>query len=238
LGLTEQHAFEDVKALVQAARNHHRVPLDYAVDTPQVWMVTDGCATSIAGVISQGVDWKSVRIAAFFSAKLNLAQQNYPVHKIEMLAGVEMMLQHRDILQGVKFKWITDHEGLVHLLSQKNLSGHQAHWIEKISEFLFEVEYVARSENVVVDALSHMYSADSVGRVHAKSEYTYFDIVNEDGLDLEETSTPVLASIEACVAMQKHLQTAVPGAETGRPETAKEFAARMRDHFILKPPAE
>ena len=237
-GFTEQRAFEDVKALVQAARNHHRVPLDYTVGAPQVWLVTDGCATGVAGVVSQGADWKSARMAAFFSAKLNSAQQNYPVHEIEMLAGVETMLRHRDILQGVQFKWITDHKGLVHLLSQRNLSGRQARWIEKISEFSFEVEYIAGSENVVADALSRMYSADSLGTIRAKSEYTYFDVVNEDGPDLEETSAPVLAGIEARVAVQRRPRKAVPGAETGRPETSQEFAARMRDRFVLKPPAE
>ena len=30
----------------------------------------------------------------------------------------------------------------------------------------------------------------------------------------------------------------MPGAETGRPETSKEFAARVKDHFVLRPPAE
>ena len=125
-GFTEQRAFEDVKALVQAARNHNRVPLDYASDAPQVWMVTDGCSTGVAGLVSQGKEWKSARIAAFYSAKLNLAQQNYPVHKIEMLAGVETMLHHCHILQGIKFKWVTDHKGLEYLLNQKNLSSRQA----------------------------------------------------------------------------------------------------------------
>ena len=57
-------------------------------------MVTDGCATGIAGVISQKVDWKCARMVVFFSAKLNSAQQNYPVHEIEMLARVETMLHH------------------------------------------------------------------------------------------------------------------------------------------------
>ena len=66
-------------------------------------MVTDGCMTGVAGVISQGNDWKIAVVAAFFSAKLNLAQQNYPVHKIEMLAGVETMLHHHNILQGIRF---------------------------------------------------------------------------------------------------------------------------------------
>lgn len=70
-------------------------------------------------MVSQGVDWKKAKVAAFYSAKLNAAQQNYPVHEIEMLAGVESMLRHRDILQGAKFQWLTDHKGLVHLLNQK-----------------------------------------------------------------------------------------------------------------------
>ena len=87
---------------------------------------TDGCGTGIAGVVSQGADWRTASVAAFFSAKLNSAQQNYPVHEIEMLAGVETMLRHQDILQGVRFNWYMDHKGLIHLLEQKNLSGRQA----------------------------------------------------------------------------------------------------------------
>ena len=120
---------------------------------PTVWMVTDSCATGVAGVISQGENWKMARIAMFYSAKLNFAQQNYPMHEIEMLAGVETMLRHRDILQGVRFKGIMDHKGLEHLLHQRNLSGQQARWVEKISEFDFKVVYVPGSENVVADAL-------------------------------------------------------------------------------------
>ena len=100
--------------------------LDYADGAPLIWMVTDGCATGILGLVSQGTDWKSVQVAAFFLAKLNLAQQNYAVHKIEMLAGVKTMLRHVDILQGAKFRWLTDHKGLIYLLNQKNLTGWQA----------------------------------------------------------------------------------------------------------------
>ena len=55
-------------------------------------MVTDGCLTGVAGVISQGDNWKTAHVTAFYSAKLNSAQRNYPVHEIEMLAGVETML--------------------------------------------------------------------------------------------------------------------------------------------------
>ena len=91
---TEQRAFEQVKDLVQQARQHSRKPLNYAPSGEQIWLITDGCSTRISGIISQGKHWKNAKIAAFYSAKLNSAQQNYPVHEIEMLAGVETMLRH------------------------------------------------------------------------------------------------------------------------------------------------
>lgn len=93
-GYTHQHPFEDVKPMVSAGREHHRKLLVYGPDAPLVWLVTDGCSTSVAGVVCQGPNWKNAQIAAFFSAKLNPAQQNYPVHEIEMLASVEVMLRH------------------------------------------------------------------------------------------------------------------------------------------------
>ena len=73
---------------------------------------------------------------------------------MELLTGIETMLCHVDVLQVVKFKWLMDYKGLILLLNQKNLSGRQVGWIEKISNFMFEVVYIAGSENVVADALS------------------------------------------------------------------------------------
>lgn len=55
---------------------------------------------------------KNAHVAAFYSAKLNAAQRKYPVHEIEMLAGVETVFRHRDVLQleGVHLK---DHKELL-----------------------------------------------------------------------------------------------------------------------------
>ena len=228
---TQQRAFEDIKGVVNRQRHSRRVPVRYGPGAQPVFLITDGCATGVAGVIAQGPEWKVVKVAAFFSAKLNSAQQNYPVHEIEMLAGIEAMLRHRDILQGTHFKWITDHRGLIHLVHQKDLSGRQARWIEKISEFDFEVIYVPGVENVLADALSRMYSNDAPGTVRARSEYTYHDVVSNDVLLGHGISMPVLAGIEASAITPRKT-----GAETGRSETSREFTARMKHHFTLKGP--
>src|SRR6266567_621117 len=176
-------------------------------------MVTNGCSSGVARLISQGSDWHDVQIATFYSAKLNSAQQNYPVHEIEMLAGIETMLRHRDLLQGATFKWITDHKGLIHLMRQKNLSGRQARWLEKISEFDFEVIYVPGTENVVADALSRLYSNDDSQTVRSRSEYTYFGVLDEDQPEVS-IPMPILAGIEASVAVQHRPRNIIPPAET------------------------
>ena len=217
---TEQRAFDEVKRLVHSVRSHSRRPISYAKDAPQVWMITDGCSTGIAGVVSQGDNWKTATVAAFYSAKLNNAQRNYPVHEIEMLAGVETMLRHKDILQVVHFKWITDHKGLIYLLNQKSVSGRQARWLEKISSFFFDVEYVAGSDNVLADALSRIYSGDSPGTERARSEYTEFDVLDDDDMHVS-SSMVLLAGLEAVVATHRPSRLPSDGAESGRPESSR-----------------
>jgi hypothetical protein len=105
-------------------------------------------------VATPGSRVSSAKVAAFYSAKLNSAQQNCPVHEVEMLAGVETMLRHKDFFLGVHFKWLTDHKGLVYPLNQRNLSGRQAQWLEKILIFDYEIEYVMGLENILANALS------------------------------------------------------------------------------------
>ena len=243
-GYTEQRAFDDVKALVHKAREHRRIPLDYSKDAPTIWMITDGCATGISGVVSQGNDWKTSKIAAFYSAKLNPAQQNYPVHEIEMLAGVETMLRHTDILQGAKFKWLTDHKGLTYLLNQKNLSGRQARWLEKMSTFDFEVIYIPGSENVVADALSRLYSNDSPGTVRSKVEYTNHDVMDDDTsvVDDSQWEIPILAGVEAQVATRRGSRTRRPTEKAAAAASSSKSLSNDDDHlderFVVRRPAQ
>ena len=285
---TEQHAFEQIKDYVQACAGHRRVPLSYGKDAAPIWYMTNACINGIVGVIAQGRDWKTAQIAVFFSTKMTSTQQNYPVHEQEMLASVEGMLRYCDILQGTRFMWLTDHKGLLHLYKQKNLSGRQAHWLEKISEFDFEIEYVPGVENVLPDALSRMYSNDAPGTVRAASEYAQLADAGIESALASLVSMPVVVGLEAGAVAPAVRASARPNkgvprecldpvplapgpsralstaagisrkpreqrgddtlhkqrhgpllpAETGRPETAAEFAKRVRNRFVLCGPRE
>lgn len=148
-----------MKQYVAACAPHSRVPLDYGPNHDPIWVMTDACGNGIGGVVAQGPDWRSSKVAAFYSAKMSSAQRNYPVHEQELLAGVETMLRHRDIL-----------------LDQKDLSGRQARWLEKLAEFDFDVKYVPGVDNVLPDALSRMYEFDEPGTIRAPSEYLHHDL--------------------------------------------------------------
>lgn len=76
-----------------------------------IWLMMGASAKGVSAVVAQGEDWRSSKVAALYSAKLSAAQQNY---------------------EGATFVWLTDHKGLVHLLNQREVSGHQAWWFEKL----------------------------------------------------------------------------------------------------------
>ena len=199
-GFTEQRTFEAAKSYIAACAPHgSRVPMDYGPGTDPIWVMTDACGNGISGVVAQGKDWRTAKVAAFYSAKMSPAQRNYPVHEQELLAGVETMLRHRDILQGTSFTWVTDHKSLEHVLTQRNLSGRQACWMEKLSGFDFTVQYVPGEDNVLPDALSHLYKFDAPGTIRAPSEFVEHDLPRTDVPDAHDTFPPAVLSAPVLV---------------------------------------
>lgn len=174
-GATEQRAFEEIKTLVVAWRDQHRVALDYSADAPKINLVTDASLTGGSGFISQGDELATSKVVAFWSGKFNSAQQNYPVHELELLAIVESLKRFRGMLHGTKFRICTDHKALQHFMSQKNLSARQSRWLDVLNEFEFEIFYIPGKTNTLADSLSRLYSEDAPGTVRAHSEYVVED---------------------------------------------------------------
>ncbi len=196
--------------MVHTFCNHKRVSLKYGPEAPPINIVTDASYTRIAGVISQGEDWHKADVAVFFSAKLNMAQQNYPVHEQEILAGLETILRYRHLLQGVRFWWYTDHKRLTHLFTQGELRSRRAQWIEQLAEFNFEIIHVPGVENVLSDALSQIYADDTPGTERSPREYPQFDDENlppRPSGSSNALTRPVVVGLEAlAVGMSQRLE--------------------------------
>jgi len=172
---TEARAFAEVKDIVHKWRNSHRRSIDYSPSAPMCNLCCDACLTGGSGVVSQGEDYLKADVIAFWSGKFNSAQQNYPVHELELLAIVESLRRFAHLLQGLKFRIYTDHKGLEWITSQKKLSPRQARWLEVLADFEFEIIHVPGKMNQLADALSRMYSDEPKGIVRAASEYVSAD---------------------------------------------------------------
>ena len=168
---TVQRSFDEVKHIVEKHRHDHRKALDYSEGADPIYVTTDGCLTGGGGYVSQGRDPKTANVVAFWSGKWNSAQQNYPVHELELLALVETLKRFRGVLHGTKFTVQTDHRALVHFLNQKNLSARQHRWLDVLNEFEFKIQYIPGETNGFADALSRIYSDEAPGIVRAQSEY-------------------------------------------------------------------
>jgi hypothetical protein len=100
---TAQRAFNETKKIVEIHRECRRKALDYTAGAPPIWVMTDGCLTGGGGYISQGADPEKADVVGFWLGKWNSAQQNYPVHKQELLALVETLKRFRGVLYGTIF---------------------------------------------------------------------------------------------------------------------------------------
>ena len=84
---------------------------------------TDASALAIGAVLLQKTSGSGCfRPVAYFSRKLNAAQQNYSATDREMLAIVETLKHWRHYLHGLSFVVRTDHKPLTYFFSQPNLS--------------------------------------------------------------------------------------------------------------------
>jgi len=139
-----QEAFDTLKrALTQA-------PVLALPDfSKQFEVICDASVEGIGAVLVQ-----EGRPLAYESRKLQPAEVRYPTGEQELLAVVHALKVWRCYLEGPKFIVVTDHNPLVHLNTQPNLSRRQARWMEYLQRFTFEWLYKPGKDNNAADALS------------------------------------------------------------------------------------
>lgn len=125
----------------------------------------DASKTGVGGVLFQVDNDGNEKVIYYHSKKLNSAQRNYSITELECLAALECVKKFRPFIELHDFKIITDHASLKWLMGQKDLSGRLARWSLKLQSFSFKIEHRKGSENVVPDALSRVFSVDSLDMV-------------------------------------------------------------------------
>ena len=113
----------------------------------------DCSGRALGCVLSQKTNerWHPV---AYESQKLNPAETRYSIHEQELGALIHALKTWRHYLLRQEFNAYTDHESIIHLTKQPNLTGRQARWVELLQDFQITIYYQPGSKNIVADALS------------------------------------------------------------------------------------
>jgi hypothetical protein len=185
---TEQRAFVELRAILNAHLGIHRVATKYGPEVSLEHVVTDRCLTD---------GGKMASVSAFHAEKPLKAQQNYLVHVIEPFAGFEVMVRYHGAPPSVVLYWHLDHKGSIHSTHQRNLIGRQVCWLEKQGEFNLNIVRALRLENELADLLLRMCFADDAGKVHAVGEMAQHD--NRSAMSPGYLT--VHTSLSACMTM-------------------------------------
>jgi hypothetical protein len=110
---------------------------------------TDACNKSLGGVLSQ-----NGFVICYESRKLKDHEKSYATHDLELESTVHTLRKWRHYLMGKRFELRTNHNGMKYLFDQPNLNVRKIRWLEFLSKYDFDIEYIKGKENKLVDALS------------------------------------------------------------------------------------
>ena len=91
------------------------------LDDNKVFVTCDASDWQTAATLSVGTSWDLARPVTFDFMQLKGAEQNYPVHKKEMLAIIHTLKKWRSDLLGIPIMVYTDHHTLQNFNTQRDL---------------------------------------------------------------------------------------------------------------------
>lgn len=117
----------------------------------------DASQYAVGGTLTQTDDDGQERVVAYYSKRLNDAEENYTSNDRELLGLVYFLKRFRCYLEGSTFEVITDNQVLSNFLTKKNLSRRETRWLDLFAEFNLDKLTLKQGKiHVLGDALSRI----------------------------------------------------------------------------------
>ncbi len=107
-------------------------------------------------VLSQYDDEEVLHSIAFYSKNMFSAECNYKIYDKKLLIII-WVFEHWWLklkLINISIKMFIDHQALISLIKDKELSRYQMHWVQKLADFNFKIIYQSDKQNIKINALT------------------------------------------------------------------------------------
>ena len=168
------------------------------LDVPFI-LDTDACDSGLGAVLSQVQDGKE-RVIAYAARALSKAERNSSTTRKELLALVWGSEHFETYLYGRRFLARTDHSALQWLKNFKNPRGQVARWLERLSDFDFEVEHRPGHLHGNVDGFTRLTGEGTTLEEQGEEDAMLIQSVNVEPLSNEcikatQKQDPVLSQV-------------------------------------------
>ncbi len=107
-------------------------------------------------VLSQYDDEEVLHSIAFYSKNMSSAECNYEIYDKKLLIIIQAFKHwwFKLKLIDISIKMFIDHQALISLMKDKELSKHQMRWVQKLTDFNFKIMYQSDKQNIKINALT------------------------------------------------------------------------------------
>jgi len=107
-------------------------------------------------VLSQYDDEEVLHSIVFYSKNMFFAECNYEIYDKKLLIIIQAFKHwwFKLKLTDISIKMFIDHQALISLMKDKELSRHQMRWVQKLIDFNFRIMYWSDKQNIKINALT------------------------------------------------------------------------------------
>ncbi len=107
-------------------------------------------------VLSQYDDEEVLHSIVFYSKNIFFAECNYEIYdkKLSIIIQAFKHWWFKLKLTDISIKMFINHQALISLMKDKELSRHQMRWVQKLIDFNFRIMYWSDKQNIKIDALT------------------------------------------------------------------------------------
>ncbi len=152
-------------------------------------------------VLSQYDDEEVLHSIVFYSKNMSFAECNYKIYDKELLIIIRAFEHWRLELKltDISIKMFIDHQALISLMKDKELSRRQMRWVQKLADFNFRIMYRSGKQNIKIDALTRRADVVLRDSEDERVHYQWITILTSNRMeitDLEENiSEPIYKQV-------------------------------------------